>query len=92
VFDIIKLLLLSGILPEDYIVADNYEVKQITLTSRCAVRGIFTSDNLYDFVTLPADLRFKFSFNISQWPQHFSWLELPEDIMHGQDYAFQRSE
>ena len=60
VFDIYQLLLMSGILPPDYLVANNYEVKQITLTSSCSVRGIFTSDNLYDFVTLPTDMRFKF--------------------------------
>ncbi len=82
VFDIYQLLLLSGILPADYLVANSHEVKQITLTSCCSVRGIFTSDNLYDFVTLPTEMRFKFNFDISKWPQHFAWLELPEDVMH----------
>ena len=43
------------------------------------VRGIFTSENLYDFVTLPPDLRFKFSFEINKWPEQFAWLELPQD-------------
>jgi hypothetical protein len=50
------------------------------------VRGVFTSDQLYDFVTLPPDLRFKFSFDVSRWPEYFAWLELPQDLIQsGQD-------
>jgi hypothetical protein len=45
------------------------------------VRGVFTSDQLYDFVTLPPDLRFKFSFDVARWPEYFAWLELPQDLI-----------
>lgn len=44
------------------------------------VRGVFTSENLYDFVTLPPEMRFKFAFHISKWPEQFAWLELPSDL------------
>jgi hypothetical protein len=44
------------------------------------VRGVFTSENLYDFVTMPPDMRFKFSFHISKWPEQFAWIELPSDF------------
>ncbi len=44
------------------------------------VRGVYTSENLYDFVTLPPDMRFKFAFHISKWPEQFAWLELPSDL------------
>ena len=44
------------------------------------VRGIYTSDNLYDFVTLPSDMRFKFSFDISKWPDYFAWVQLPPNL------------
>lgn len=44
------------------------------------IRGVYTSDNLYDFVTLPPDLRFKFQFEINRWPEYFAWLELPQDL------------
>lgn len=44
------------------------------------VRGVYTSENLYDFVTLPPDMRFKFSFHISKWPEQFAWLEMPADL------------
>jgi hypothetical protein len=44
------------------------------------IRGVYTSENLYDFVTLPPDMRFKFSFHISKWPEQFAWLEMPADL------------
>lgn len=59
------------------------------------VRGIFTSDNQYDFVTLPPEMRFKFPFHISKWPEQFAWIELPGDIQSGvteQEMALQRIE
>ena len=92
VFDIYQILLLSGILPPDYLIANNFEVKQITITSSCSVRGVYTSDNLYDFVTLPQDMRFKTQFDISKWPLHFAWLQVPDDIIQNQDLDLQRSE
>lgn len=43
------------------------------------VRGVFTSDNMYDHVTLPADMRFKFAFDLSKWSEYFDWQMLPQD-------------
>lgn len=68
VFDIFELLRVSGLLSATYIIDGSYQIKSITLCASTAVRGIFTSDNLYDFVTLPSDMRFKFSFDIGKWP------------------------
>jgi len=50
------------------------------MCSNMVVRGIYTSDNLYDFVTLPPEMRFKFTFEIHHWPEKFAWLELPADL------------
>lgn len=49
------------------------------------MRGIYTSENLYDFVTLPPDMRFKFAFHITKWPEQFAWIELPSDLKLGAD-------
>jgi hypothetical protein len=43
------------------------------------LRGVYTSDNLYDFVTLPADMRYKFAFDLAKWPEYFDWQALPQD-------------
>ena len=51
------------------------------MCANSVVRGVYTSDNEYDFVTLPPDMRFKFSFDINKWPEYFAWIELPADIM-----------
>ena len=40
---------------------------------------MYTSDNLYEPVTLPADLRFKFGFDMSKWGEHFDLVGLPSD-------------
>jgi hypothetical protein len=34
---------------------------------------------MYDFVTLPADMRFKFAFELTKWPEYFHWQTLPQD-------------
>ena len=72
----------------------SYQIKGITLCANSVVRGVFTSDNEYDFVTLPPDMRFKFSFDINRWPEYFAWLELPTDLRPGatdQQLAEQRA-
>jgi WD domain, G-beta repeat len=45
---------------------------------------VYTSDNEYDFVTLPTDMRFKFPFDNSaqiaqKWAEFFDWVNLPND-------------
>ena len=83
VFDVISLLKASRLLPVNYIIEGSYQIKGLTLCANSLVRGVFTSDNEYDFVTLPPDMRFKFSFDINRWPEYFAWLELPGDIRSG---------
>ena len=87
VFDVVNLLKMSRLLPANYIIESSYQIKGITLCANSVVRGFFTSDNEYDFVTLPPDMRFKFSFDINRWPEYFAWLELPSDIRAGASEA-----
>lgn len=52
------------------------------------VRGVYTSDNLYDFVTMPTPMRFGMTgFELSQWPEHYAWIELPQDLRPDQKQA-----
>lgn len=80
VFDLYELLKYSRLLPQNYIIEGSYQIKSLELCANSMVRGVFTSDNLYDFVTLPPDLRFKYQFEIQKWPEFFAWLELPQDL------------
>jgi hypothetical protein len=80
VFDLYELLKFSRLLPQNYIIEGSYQIKGLMLCANSQVRGVFTSENLYDFVTLPPDLRFKFQFEIHRWPEFFAWLELPRDL------------
>ena len=83
VFDIVSLLKVSKLLPPTYAIEGSYQIKGLTLCANSTVRGVYTSDNEYDFVTLPPDMRFKFSFDINRWPEYFAWLELPSDSRQG---------
>jgi hypothetical protein len=73
VFDIYELLKRSEILPASYLIDGSYQIRSINICANTHVRGVFTSDNLYDFVTLPADMRFKFAFDLGKWPEYFDW-------------------
>jgi hypothetical protein len=79
VFDIYELLKRSEILPASYLIDGSYQIRSINICANTHVRGVFTSDNLYDFVTLPADMRFKFAFDLGKWPEYFDWQTLPHD-------------
>jgi hypothetical protein len=83
VLDLVNILRMSRLLPNSYIIEDSFQVKGITLCANSVVRGVFTSDNEYDFVTLPPDMRFKFSFDINRWPDYFKWIDLPADLGDG---------
>lgn len=80
VYDMYELLKHSRLLPASYLIEGSYQIKGLTLCANSNVRGVYTSDNLYDFVTLPPDMRFKFQFEIQRWPEYFAWLELPQDL------------
>ena len=62
---------------------NSFSIKMITMCANGIYRGIYTSDNEYDFVTLPPDMRFKHQFEINHWPANFAWLELPTDLRPG---------
>jgi len=79
VIDIYEVLKQSHILPSTYLIEGSYQVRSITVCANTHLRGIYTSDNLYDFVTLPADMRFKFAFDLGKWPEYFHWQTLPQD-------------
>jgi hypothetical protein len=79
VIDIYEILRQSKILPPTYLIDGSYQVRQITVCANTHLRGIYTSDNMYDFVTLPADMRFKFAFDLARWPEYFDWQSLPHD-------------
>jgi hypothetical protein len=79
VIDIFEILKKSDILPSTYLIEGSYQIRSITICANTHVRGVFTSDNLYDFVTLPADMRFKFAFDLSRWTEYFGWQTLPLD-------------
>ena len=79
VIDIIETLKKSKILPKTYMLEGSYQIRSLTICANTHVRGLFTSDNLYDFVTLPADMRFKFAFELSKWPEYFDWQQVPQD-------------
>lgn len=49
------------------------------LCSNVSIRGLYTSDNIYDYSSLPSDMRFKFSFDIHRWEEFFSWHAVPSD-------------
>lgn len=59
-----------------------HHLRSVTLCSALHVRGVYTSDNDYDFVTLPQEMRFKFGFEsqiTQKWPEYFDWFAVPCD-------------
>ena len=60
VFDIYELLKNSRLLPSSYLIEGSYQIKGLTICANSQVRGVYTSDNLFDSVSLPPDMRFKF--------------------------------
>jgi WD repeat-containing protein 90 len=79
VLDIVELMYRSQLFPTSYSLEGAHSLKSMTLCSNVQIRGVYTSDNEYDFVTLPSDLRFKFPFDNSnqqltqKWPEYFDW-------------------
>jgi hypothetical protein len=65
--------------PPTYSIEGSYQFKSISACANMQLRGIYTSDNLYDFVTLPQDMKYKFSFELQRWLEFFDWQSLPTD-------------
>lgn len=73
VLDLYELIKKSKILRPTYLIEGSYQIRSFNICANTHIRGIFTSDSLYDFVTLPADMRFKFAFDLIKWPEYFDW-------------------
>jgi hypothetical protein len=71
----------SQIFPSTFSVEGAHSLKSILLCANIQVRGVYTSDNLYDYVTMPSDMRFKFAFDLSKWEEYFDFLQLPYHAM-----------
>ena len=63
--DLVDLLARSQLFPQTYSLEGAHQLRGMTLCANIQIRGVYTSDNEYDFVTLPTDMRFKFPFDNS---------------------------
>jgi hypothetical protein len=79
VIDFVDLIKRSELLPANYNVEGAHSLKSIMLCSNVIIRGVYTSDNVYDYASLPSDMRFKFSFDMNRWQEFFSWQMVPAD-------------
>jgi hypothetical protein len=62
-----------------------HQLRSMTLCANVQIRSVYTSDNEYDFVTLPSDMRFKFPLDnsgqlSSKWAEFFDWVNLSGDL------------
>ena len=55
-------------------------MKSMNLCANIQIRGVYTSDNVYDYITMPSDMRFKFGFDINRWEEFYDWRTLPQDL------------
>lgn len=69
--DVTQILEKSGLFPSSFDLAEVHVLKQWTLCSTMNVRGVYTSDNLYTWHTLPLEMRFKApaGVNVQEWEQ-----------------------
>lgn len=73
ILDLEELIKRSALFPPTYQVEGCHTLKSMTLCANLQIRGVYTSDNLYEVETLPSDMRFKFAFDISKWKEYFDW-------------------
>lgn len=94
--DIVELMSRSLLFPSSYSLDGAHTLKVITLCANVQIRGVYTSDNEYDFVTLPSDMRFKFPFDnqaqvSTKWLEYFDWQHIPDDWADGVEHKSARS-
>jgi len=75
--DIQALLEQSQIFAPNYKIEGCHQLKSMTLCANSLLRGVYTSDNEYEFHNLPMDMKFKFGFDLQRWPEFFNWHSLP---------------
>jgi Protein of unknown function (DUF667) len=83
--DLTELFARSHMFPATYNLEGAHSLKSLTLCANTHLRGVYTSDNAYDFVNMPSELRFKFPFDnnhtqvAQKWLEYFDWVTLPLD-------------
>ena len=85
--DILKILEMTENFPEGFELEGSHTLKSFTVCSTMQCRGIFTSDNLYQWHNLPSDLSFKKPADMrrDEWEAGFNWSVIPcldEDAAH----------
>lgn len=77
--DMIKILESSGLYPPTFELKESHTLKAYSLNSTLNVRGIFTSDNLYQWHNLPSEMTFKApsGVNRDEWESQFTWTVIP---------------
>lgn len=66
--------------PSNFSVEGSHSLKSLLLCANIQVRGVYTSENVYDYVTLPSDMRFKFAFDLNKWEEHFDFISMPSNL------------
>ena len=77
--DIEKVMESSSLYPETFEIKGSHILKSFTLNSTLNVRGVFTSDNLYQWHNLPSEIAFKApaGSNRGEWEAQFNWVTYP---------------
>ena len=77
--DVLKTLEISELFPSNFKLEECHIFKGFTLSASMNFRGIFTSDNLYQWHNLPHEMTFKAPAgeNKSEWDQKFQWTFIP---------------
>ena len=79
VIDVLRIMDLSELFPEDYVLDGSHKLKSFTFSSEMKVRGLFTSDNFYTWNKLPLDFQFKApaGANKKDFEKQFVWTCIP---------------
>lgn len=77
--DVLRIMELSELFPEDYVLDGSHKLKSFTFCSEMKVRGLFTSDNFYPWNKLPLDFQFKApaGTNKQEFEKQFVWTCIP---------------
>jgi WD40 repeat protein len=79
VVDVLRIMQLSELFPEDYRLDGSHKLKSFTFSSEMRVRGLFSSDNFYTWNKLPLDFQFKppAGANKKEFEKQFVWTCIP---------------
>ena len=69
-----------GLLPKNTNISKGYySLKKIEICANQTIRGIYTSDKVYDWNSLPKELGFKVVKG-QKWDEFYNFQYLPEDM------------